>query len=755
MKKKLLSMLLVTALLAAMAVPALADETPNYDHLIMPLDQEETATESGKIVVLHTNDVHCGVDPKEEDGTLSNMGYAGVAAYKAQMEARYGASNVTLVDAGDAIQGGNIGTVSKGGYLVDIMNRVGYDLAVPGNHEFDYGMDNFLTLARERAQFPYVCANFVDAGGKSVFEPYVILTYGDTKVAYVGIDTPEAFTKSTPAYFQNEAGEYIYGFCEGNEGAELYHAVQEAVDAARKDGADYVVAVGHLGQEGTTAAWTSKAVAENTTGIDVFIDGHSHEDYSQQVKSKDGKSVLIEQTGTKLENIGKIVIDTATGEITGTVVPAREAGQGDEAVAQYISGINAEFDAQMKKVIATSEVELTTRDANGDRLVRKGETNLGDLCADAYRAITGADIGLMNGGGIRADIKAGEVTMGDILNVYTFGNEVCLAQVTGQQLLDALEFGARNYPEENGGFLHVSGLSYTIDPSVTPSITVTDKREFVSVDGPYRVKDVLVDGKPLELTATYTVGSHNYMLVNGGDGYAMFGKNITILRPGIMVDNAGLVQYITQELGGKITARDYGQAQGRITFAAAAPAQPMWYDQAVKTVTEQGIMKGTGNGFEPDGVVTRATVFQALYNLSGAPEQENRMITFPDAQGKWYEKAARWAEQVEVTNGTGAGLFEGERNITRQELVTILHRYVRQRGVDVSLGENVNLLAGYLDAELVSVWALEPIQWAVGSGVVAGKTTGAGLTLAPEATATRAELAQVLTNIAGFFPQAA
>ena len=271
--KKLLSLVLSLTMTAALAAPALAAKE------IQPRTAAGAA-ETGKIVILHTNDVHCQIDQavkeNKETGekTVTAMGYAGVAAYKAEMEAQYGKGNVTLVDAGDAIQGGPIGTLSKGSYLVDIMNKAGYDLAVPGNHEFDYGMDNFLSLAKEKAEYTYICSNFTDLKGQPIFEPYKVVAYGDVKVGFVGIDTPEAFTKSTPTYFQDGNGKYIYSFSEGNNGKDLYNAVQKAVDGARGEGADYVVAVGHLGENGTTDEWKSSAVAANTTGIDEI--GRAH-----------------------------------------------------------------------------------------------------------------------------------------------------------------------------------------------------------------------------------------------------------------------------------------------------------------------------------------------------------------------------------------------------------------------------------------------------------------------------------------------
>ncbi|MBD5133721.1 MAG: LysM peptidoglycan-binding domain-containing protein [Clostridiales bacterium] len=552
-KSKLLALLLALVMAVGLAVPGFA--APAGDK-----------PEEGKIVILHTNDVHCGIDHVVKDDVVTGIGYAGVAAYKADMEAQYGEGNVTLIDAGDAIQGGPIGTLTKGSAIVEIMNKVGYGLAIPGNHEFDYGMDNFLSLAKDTAEYTYICSNFTDLDGNAVFDAYKVVSYGEVKVGYVGIDTPETFTKSTPTYFQNDKGEYIYSFQQGNAGKDLYAAVQKAVDAAIADGADYVVAVGHLGDDGSTQEWKAQSVIANTTGIDVFIDGHSHEQIEKTVANKDGKDVVWAQTGTKLAAIGKIVIDTESGEIAHELVTGYD--KQDEAVAAFVKEKNDAFEAELKKVVATSEVDLTTLDAEGSRLVRSGETNLGDLCADAYRTMLGADVAFVNGGGVRANIAAGDITYEDIISVHPFGNEACLVETTGQKILDALEFGARNYPEENGGFLQVSGVTYTINAGVPSSVVTNDEQEFVKVDGAYRVSDVKVNGEPLDVNKTYTLASHNYMLKSGGDGFVMF-KTDKLLKDCVMIDNAVLINYIVDELGGKVTAEQYGESQGRITIKEA------------------------------------------------------------------------------------------------------------------------------------------------------------------------------------------
>jgi 2',3'-cyclic-nucleotide 2'-phosphodiesterase (5'-nucleotidase family) len=572
------------------------------------------------IVVLYTNDVHCGID--------ENIGYAGLALYKKEMQAQ--TPYVTLIDGGDAIQGAPIGTLSDGGYLIDIMNKVGYDFAVPGNHEYDYGMPRFLELAG-KLNSGFYSSNFMDLRtGSPVFAPYKMFTYGNTKVAFVGATTPESFTKSTPAYFQDGNGNYIYGFCEDESGKKLYTQIQSSVDQAKAEGANYVVLVGHLGENGTTDQWTSDNVIKNTTGIDALIDGHSHEEYNKYVKNKDGKDVLLTQTGTKLKNIGKLTIKTdgtlaselvskvPEGVVTSTytvkkgdslsriakrelgsydryreiyeanknkiknpnvlvvgtqlVIPAKNAVTTDGKAVdydtdQFIKAIQAQYNETLKVVIGHTDVELTVNDTNtGNRLVRSGETNLGDLSADAYRQVLGADIGLTNGGGIRASIKAGNITYKDTLTVFPFGNMGCVVEATGQQIKDALEMASKNYPKESGGFLQVSGLTYTINSQAASNVQVDEKGNFVKANGAYRVSDIKVGDAPLDVNKTYTVASHNYMLKSGGDGMAMF-KGSKVIRDEVITDVDLLSSYIRNQLGGNVgEAYKNPAGQGRITI---------------------------------------------------------------------------------------------------------------------------------------------------------------------------------------------
>ena len=537
------------------AEPAVAEVTATPEPASEPaLDQD--------LAILYTNDVHCAVD--------SGIGYAGVAALKQQLldEGCY----VALVDAGDAVQGDAIGTLSKGSYIVDIMNEVGYDVATPGNHEFDYGMDRFFEL-RDMAKFPYVSANFVDlTTGEPVLEPYAMLAYNDVKVAFVGVSTPMTISTSTPTFFQDANGNYIYGFSQKDGADGFYAVVQQAVDAAIADGADYVVALAHLGIDASTSPYTSSELIEHTRGIDVVIDGHSHSTVEcERVKNLDGERVLLTQTGTKLNAVGMLYI-TKDGSIsTGLITDYTEKDADTEA---YIAQIQAQFEELLNEVVASTEVDLTIFEPGNDpavRIVRNSETNLGDLCADAYRYISGADVAFVNGGGVRTDIATGDITYGDIIKVHPFGNELCMVEATGQEILDALEMGARVTPEESGGFLQVSGLTYEIHTYIPSSVTLDENNMFVSVDGEYRVKNVTVGGEPLDLSKTYTLACHNYLLKDAGDGYTMFQDN-TFLLDSIMIDNQVLINYIVEGLGGVVGA-DYADphGQGRIVAVETAP----------------------------------------------------------------------------------------------------------------------------------------------------------------------------------------
>ena len=563
-----------------------------------PIDEQ-----GDEVSIVFTNDVHCAIDQvKDESGAVTNAGYGAVAGVADDQRAKNGSENVTLVDAGDALQGGAVGTLTEGSAIVDIMNAAGYDYAVPGNHEFDYGMDQFLSLVSQ-SQATYLSCNFEDTRtGNAVLTPYAVQKYtaepgsededGVLKVGYVGISTPETLTKSSPANFQDDNGNYIYGFKGDQSGAELYESVQNAVDAARDEGADYVVAIGHLGNEGITPAWTSKAVIANTTGIDAFIDGHSHETYTEEVESgssvnedtavqtaqnAQGKNVVLAQTGTKLANVGLLTIDPDASDgstVSAELIPAAQCTTIDQITQNAVDSVNDELSEELNEVVGTSEVNLLSADEDTKLYVRYQETNLGDFVADAYRARLGADIGIVNGGGVRSDIRAGDVTKGSLINVQPFGNELCLVKVSGQIILDALEMGARELPDPSGGFLQVSGLTYKIDTSVASPVVVDEYGNFVSAEGKRRVYDVMVDGKPLDPDSYYTVASHGYMLLECGDGMSMF-KDAEVILENVIIDNQALIDYMTEDLGGRI-GQEYASPQGlgRIAIEARQQVEP-------------------------------------------------------------------------------------------------------------------------------------------------------------------------------------
>lgn len=694
---------------------------------------------SNDIVILHTDDAHCGVN--------DNLGYAGVAAYKAKMEKTH--NYVALVDCGDAIQGESIGTLSAGAYLVDIMNEVGYDFATFGNHEFDYKLPQLAKLTKQ-AKYQYLACNFkyIGKGTSDLnYKPYEIVTYGDKKVAFIGIVTPESFTKSTPAYFQDESGNYIYSFSEDETGTALYETVQKTVDEVRAAGADYVIAMGHLGNEGITDRWTSKAVIANTTGIDAVLDGHDHIAGVQKVANKDGKQIVLTEPGTKFENLGKLTIKT-DGTITAELISPKEFTEKDAGITAYITKLTDTFKEYVSKVVAKSSIALPDKDENGNRLVRNHETALGDLCADAFRVMMDADIGIMNGGGIRKPIKAGDITLDNILSVFPWGNLPCKMEVTGQTVLDMLEMGAINYPEESGGFLSVSGLKYTIMAGVPSSIELTDKGEFSKVAGKYRVTNVQVLNKktneyePLDLNKTYTLGGIDYTILYCGDGFTMFNDS-KVLKAGdaSYTDAQMVVDYIENKLGGTI-GEEYAKPQGRISVNTDIKGSD-WFYEAADYVLSNGLMTGTSDTtFTPNGALTRGMLVTVLYRMAGSPKVEGKVSEkFSDCtDGSWYADAVLWASANKVVDGYEDGTFKPTKSITRQEMAKVLYGYDKIGG---KTAEGITEKLTYTDLDAIADWALEAVTYCTAEKYLAG-SNGA---FSPKGTATRAMGAKVLMNM--------
>ena len=522
--------------------------------------------EDQDILILFTSDVHCGID--------QGWGYAGLYAVKENLSKDY---NVLLVDDGDAIQGEPIGTMTKGEAIIDIMNVMGYDVAIPGNHEFDYGMDRFLELT-EKAEFPYISCNF-NKEGELVFEPWLMKEIGGVKIAFVGVTTPYTLRSSTPRYFMDNSGNYIYGFLQDETGEGVYNAVQESVDAARAEGADYVIVMGHIGNETECAPWMYSDVISHVSGIDAWLDGHSHDTDQVIMQDKDGKDVVRTACGTKLANIGALHI-TRDGAISSELyswnssVAAPKLLNIDNAAAEAVSAATDELNAKLAEVVANTTVDLIindpvakTDDGKAVRIIRRAETNLGDLCADAYLDQSGeADIAFVNGGGIRVPINKGDITLNDILKVHPFGNSLTVIEVTGQQVLDALEWSVHALPGEFGGFDHVAGLTFEYDATIDSPCVQDEKGFFDHVDETMerRVRNVLVAGEPIDPEAVYKLASHDYQLLNNGDGYTMY-DGAKVLQESVKLDNQVLIDYITGTLGGSVGAgyeEPYGQ--GRI-----------------------------------------------------------------------------------------------------------------------------------------------------------------------------------------------
>ena len=527
--------------------------------LMAPLASAAEEDHSEDIAILYTNDVHTYID--------KDLSYDSIAALKTYLEGLY--KDVILVDAGDHIQGTAYGSMDKGATIIELMNASGYDLATLGNHEFDYGMDGAMNVI-EWANYPYVSANFYHEAdgvkGESVLDAYKIFEVGDEKIAFVGITTPESFTKSTPAYFQDENGNYIYGISGGTDGADLQADVQAAVDAAKQAGATKVIALGHLGDDPTSQPWTSEETIANVTGLDAFIDGHSHSTVPyKEVADKAGSTVVLTQTGEYFNAIGMMVIK-ADGTITSELLTALPEGVTPDAdVAAIKDAWIEEISTQLGEVIGSTDVVFDNYDEEGKRLVRSQETNTGDFAADALYYLfdnmgLDVDFAIMNGGGVRNQAVTGEISYLTCKSIHTFGNVACLQTVTGQQILDALEWGARGAPAEVGGFMQVSGLTYEIDLNDESTVQADDKGVWTGGPaGEYRVKNVKVYNKEtgawddLDLTAHYNLAGYNYTLRDLGDGYAMFDGAVNVLDY-VMEDYMVLANYVQGFENGAVSA---------------------------------------------------------------------------------------------------------------------------------------------------------------------------------------------------------
>ena len=482
------------------------------------------------VTILYTNDVHTYIDKQSPKLT-----YAAIADLKQSYQ--NAGKDVLLVDAGDHVQGTAYGSMDEGASIIKLMNAAGYDVATPGNHEFDYGMDRAKAIMKE-ADFPYLSCNWVDLRTTLRVLPSVkVFVRGGRRIAFVGVTTPETFTKSTPAYFMDKAQrKYIYDIQGGEDGKKLYDAVQKAIDKAKLL-ADVVIGLGHLGVDPSSSPWTSEEVIAHTSGFDAFIDGHSHTVMeNKQVQDASGKAVTLTQTGSYFANVGEMTI-AADGTITTKLIPTHE-GMDAGIAAMQTDWVNTVDDMLGEKIAVGDSNFYVTDPATGKRRIRSAETNLGDFVADGIYTYFNeveklhCDVAIMNGGGIRADVPAGDWTFKTCKQISPFGNVACLMSVTGKQIQDALELAARFAGEdgkENGGFLQVAGATYEIHTDIPNTVQTDEKNVWIgSATGTPRVQNVKIYDKasgsylPLDPGATYALAGMNYTLRNLGDGFAMF-----------------------------------------------------------------------------------------------------------------------------------------------------------------------------------------------------------------------------------------
>ena len=708
MKKKVLSLLMAVVMTFSLAVTANA--------------AEETAQDlNGDIVILHTNDVHGAI-----------AGYAKVAALKDAYEAR--GAYVLLMDAGDFIQGDPTVSTSEGATAVELMNLAGYDVVSLGNHEFDYGYQNLKNLEAD-ADFAIVDANVL-YNGRVAFEDNLVFTAPDgTKIGVFGLDTPETATKAHPAKIQGVT------FLAGED---LYDCAQEQVDALTVEGCNYVICLGHLGIDDESAGNRSIDLLENVDGIDVFIDGHSHSTRADLLDATDGTGMvgntMVTSTGTKLESIGVVTID-AEGVITTSTTPVADLTAEDADVAARAAAIQKEIDDEYGTVFAKTEVALNGEREPGNRTE---ETNLGDLITDALvwgaeREGTEVDAAVTNGGGIRASIAAGDITKKDINTVLPFGNTLSIVQVTGAELLEALEASTYCTPTSIGGFPQVSGIEFTVD--TTKAYDQGELYPGSTYYGPKSIQRVTIEtvgGEPFDANATYTIATNDFMAA-GGDTYYAFAAASVNYDLGIAMDEV-VMDYITDELKGTVTAEAYGEPVGRITvdqglaFTDVAATSP-YYD-GIEWAVDEGITNGTtATTFSPYQNCTRAQIITYLWRAAGSPEPASMEPAYTDVTDTslYFFKAVQWASEQGLVEGE---TFDPYAGCTRAMAVYFM--WVAADSPEAAASSFTDVAA---DADYAGA-----VNWAVAQGVTLG--TGDGSTFSPDTVCQRGQIVTFLYRAA-------
>ena len=529
---------------------------------------------SDDIIILHTNDVHCGVQ--------DTIGYDGLMLYKKQLLNKY--NNVILVDAGDHIQGGTIGTITNGEAIIEIMNKLGYEVATVGNHEFDFGIPQLETVEK-LLNCSYISTNYCYKKNKtSIYPATKIIEKGGKKIGFIGVATPQTLSKTYLINLVDDKGELIYDFLTENHSQELYDKIQQNIDELKKQGCDYIIILGHLGIYGDALEEnTSAGVLKNLKNVSALIDGHSHFVYSQTTPDKDGNNVILVQTGTKLANIGVLTIhsngtlshknlnevpyEADLADETLNVTRSRTVRYVDKEMNELIANITNSYSDKLKTVVGHTDFLLNVfRNASESteshtQLSRSNENALCNLVTDSMREIGNADVSIMNAGTVRTDINQGNITYQDVINTMPFSNDILIKSIKGQNILEALEFGVRTLPGVTSRFPQVSGITYKVDTSINSSVVVDENEIFQNLGKENRVYDIKINGEDLDVNKTYKISSHSFIL-GGGDGYSMF-SNAEILETSIGVDNEVLLDYIKNKLNGTIPST-YKTSEGRL-----------------------------------------------------------------------------------------------------------------------------------------------------------------------------------------------
>ena len=614
------------------------------------------------------------------------------------------------------------------------MNLAGYDVAAPGNHEFDYGYPNLKTLAGE-ADFPILAANVRYDNAAALGDQTTFTTTDGKKIGIFGLDTPETATKAHPDKIKGVS------FLAAQE---MFDCAQAQVDALKADGCDYIICLGHLGIDAESTGNRSIDLLEKVTGIDVFIDGHSHSTLEEIKEATNGTGkvgdTVLTSTGTKLANVGMVDISPDGTISTSSLATSELTVTPDAKVAARAEEIQKEIDADYGTVFAKTEVALDGEKAN----VRTGETNLGDLIADAmlWQAgllDEGVDAAVTNGGGIRASIAAGDITKKDINTVLPFGNTLYVVKVTGAELLEALEASTYCTPEAIGGFPQVAGIEFTVNTGAQ-----FDTKELYpgsTYGKPASINRVMIQtvgGEAFNPEETYTIVTNDFMGA-GGDTYYAFKAASSGYDSGVPLDEV-VMDYITSELKGVVSKAQYGETDNRIhTISYNDVKAGDWYANAVNYVTLTGLMNGTGDGFSPNLAINRGMMVTVLYRMAGSPEvtAENPFTDVP--ADTWYTDAVIWASENGITAGTSETTFSPTNSLTREQLATFFYRFADFENPDPI--EITGDLTGFTDAGQVASYATDAMKWAIGEGLISGTTE---TTLSPKATATRAQVATIL-----------